>query len=375
MSTKRTLLPKDPKVTLKTLAEHLHLTAGTISAALNNSAAARAIPEHTKRRILEAARELNYRPNYFARSLRLQRTYTIGVIAEQIGDPYGSVVISGIEEYLRDTPYFFLTVVHRHDQRVLRTYSQMLLTRGVEGFITVDTSIEEMLSLPTVAVAGHKCLPGVTNITLDHKVAARLALTHLLENGHRDIAFLKGQKTSSDSITRWNAICEVSQELGVVIRPELTVQIESDLATPQLGYPCTQELLSRKQRFTALFAYNDISAIGAIWALNEAGLRVPEDVSVVGFDDIPLAVFSRPDLTTVRQPLQRMGQIAAQTIIDRIEGISDHVPEIVIEPELIVRSSSGPANRSPAGKEVVLARRTGFGRSNWSADVRSHRRR
>jgi DNA-binding LacI/PurR family transcriptional regulator len=371
MPTKRTPHSKEPSVTLKTLAEHLNLTAGTISAALNDSAAARSIPERTRRRILEAARELNYRPNYFARSLRLQRTYTIGVIAEQIGDPYGAVIISGIEEYLRDTQYFFLTVIHRHDQRVLQTYSQMLLTRGVEGFITVDTSIEEEPSLPTVAVAGHKCLPGVTNITLDHKVAARLALTHLLENGHRDIAFLKGQKTSSDSVTRWNAISEVAKELGVTIRSELTMQIEGDLATPQLGYPCTRELLSRKHRFTALFAYNDISAIGAIWALQEAGLRVPEDVSVVGFDDVPLAVFSRPDLTTVAQPLLRMGRIAAKTIIDRIEGNSDYVPEIVIEPELIVRSSSGPANGSSARNSAVLTAQSNLEHSQGSTDIRS----
>src|ERR1700759_3116745 len=141
MSLKRTPDRNEPKVTLQTLAKHLGLTAGTISAALNDSAAAKAIPEHTKRRILDAARELNYQPNYFARSLRMKRTYTIGVIAEQIGDPYGAMIISGIEECLRDTEYFFLTVVHRHDPRILQNYSQMLVTRGVEGFITVDTSI------------------------------------------------------------------------------------------------------------------------------------------------------------------------------------------------------------------------------------------
>src|SRR5258708_2589430 len=168
---------KDPRVTLKTLAEHLHLTAGTISAALNDSAAARAIPEHTKRRIIEAARELKYKPNYFARSLRLQRTNTIGVITQQIGDPYGSAIINGIEEYLRNSEYFFLTVIHRHDQRVLQNYSQMLLTRGVEGFITVDTSIKEKPALPTVAVAGHRHVPAVTNITIAHMLAPRPAPT------------------------------------------------------------------------------------------------------------------------------------------------------------------------------------------------------
>ena len=337
---RRTSDTKEPRVTLKTLAEHLHLTAGTISAALNESAAARAIPEHTKRRILEAARELNYKPNYFARSLRLQRTYTIGVIAEQIGDPYGAAIISGIEEYLRDSEYFFLTVIHRHDQKVLQTYSQMLMARGVEGFITVDTSIKDQPALPTVAVAGHRRVPGVTNITIDHKVAARLALTHLLELGHRDIAFIKGQKDSSDSKTRWDAICGVAKELGVQVRPELTVQIETDLPTPELGYPSAKKLLARNERFTALFAYNDISAIGAIQAFQEAGVHVPGDVSVVGFDDISLAVIFKPELTTVSQPLNRMGQIAAKTLIDQIEKAAEYQPELIIEPELIQRASS-----------------------------------
>src|SRR5689334_24158003 len=120
----------EKKVTLKTIAAHLGLTPGTVSAALNNSAAARSIPEHTKQRILTAARELNYRPNFSARSLRLQRTYTIGVIAEEIGDAYGSIIISGIEQHLRQHNFFFLTVIHRHDKKLLQTYSQMLQARG-----------------------------------------------------------------------------------------------------------------------------------------------------------------------------------------------------------------------------------------------------
>lgn len=343
MSQKKKSAPGERRVTLKTIGEHLGLATGTVSAALNDSAAARTIPEHTKQRILNAARELNYQPNYFARSLRLQRTYTIGVITEQIGDPYGAVVISGIEDALRDTEYLFLTVVHRHDRRVLLNYSKMLISRGVEGFITVDTSIEEEPSLPTVAVAGHLTVAQVTNLILDQRHAARLALTHLLKLGHTEIAFLKGQKTSSDSATRWAAISSVCDELGIRIRPELVVQIERDLTTPQLGYPYAKQLLERKETFTALFAYNDLAAIGAIWAFQEAGLRVPEDVSVVGFDDVPIAVFSKPGLTTIRQPLEQMGRIAAKTLIDRIENRAEYLPEIVIEPELIVRASTGPA--------------------------------
>jgi DNA-binding LacI/PurR family transcriptional regulator len=331
------------RVTLKTIADHLGLTPGTVSAALNNSAAARSIPEHTKKRILDAARELNYRPNFFARTLRLNRTYTIGVIASEIGDDYGSQVINGIEQYLQPRNYFFLTVVHRHDPKLMASYSQLLLSRGVEGLITVDTSIREVPSVPTVAVAGHQSVAGVTNIILDHKKAARLALEHLKELGHEKIAFLKGQPFSSDSATRWAAICEVAQELGIEIRPELIVQIEGTDSTPTLGYPVGKELLARKQPFTALFAYNDISAIGAIWAFREAELRVPQDISVIGFDDIPAAAFANPALTTVRQPLIRMGQIAAETVVDQIEGRGEYVPEIAIEPEFVRRASTGPA--------------------------------
>jgi len=348
----------DGKVTLKTIAEHLGLTAGTVSAALNNSAAARSIPEHTKNRIIEAAQELNYRPNFFARTLRLKRTYTIGVIAEEIGDAYGALIISGIEEYLRKNNYFFLTVIHRHDPKLLQAYAQMLLTRGVEGFITTDTSIQQKLALPTVAVAGHQPVEGVTNIVLDHKRAARLALEHLQGLGHENIAFIRGQTISSDSAVRWAAICEVAQELGIPIRPELTIQLEGVDSTPAIGYPFAKQLLGRKENFTALFAYNDISAIGSIWAFREAGLRVPEDISIVGFDDIPGAAYANPGLTTVRQPLVRMGQIAAQTLVDQIEERGENVQEIAIEPEFVVRESTGPAPQRQArvNRERVAGR-------------------
>jgi DNA-binding LacI/PurR family transcriptional regulator len=355
---KKKVQTTERKVTLKTIARHLSLTPGTVSAALNNSPASRAIPEHTKQRILAAAKELNYRPNYFARSLRLQRTYTIGVIAEEIGDAYGACVISGIEEYLREHNYFFLTVIHRHDQKLLHTYAQMLLERGVEAFITTDTSIREKLPLPTAAVAGHERVEGVTNITLDHYQAAKLALTHLHKLGHTEIAFLKGSVLSSDAADRWNAICVVAQEMGLRIHPELTVQIDSIDSTPRLGYPFAKQLLERKKPFTALLGYNDISAIGAIWAFQEAGFRVPEDISVVGFDDVPSAAFNSPGLTTVRQPLQRMGQIAAKTVIDQVEGNAEYVAEILIAPEFVVRASTGPAAMAPmmlAGSAPVLA--------------------
>ena len=330
-------------VTLKSVAEHLGLTPGTVSSVLNDAPSARSIPLKTKNLIRAAAKELNYQPNYFARSLRKKRTYTLGVIAEEIGDSYGSQIITGIEEYLRGKDYSFLTMVHRHDPELLQRHLHLLAQRGVEGIITVDTSLQESPALPTIAVPGHRKLKGVTNLALDHEKAAFLALDHLMSLSHRHIAFMKGNPISTDAKDRWQAICNVARQLHLEIDPDLTVQIDIDDPSPQLGYPFGKLLLARRKLFTALFAYNDISAIGAIRAFQEAGLRVPQDISVIGFDDIPWAAFQSPSLTTVRQPLIRMGQVAAQTLVQRIEGNGEYPPEITIAPELVLRESTGKA--------------------------------
>jgi DNA-binding LacI/PurR family transcriptional regulator len=336
---------KQPKknrgiVTLKSVAQHLGLTAGTVSAVLNNSSAARSIPEHTRKRILTAARELNYRPNFLARSLRVQRTFSIGVIAEEIGDAYGGMIVNGIEAYLSENQYFFFTVAHRHNPKLLETYSELLFARGIEGLITIDTSIAVPPLFPTAAVAGHQNMENVTNIVLDHRRAAHLALRHLQELGHTRIAFLIGQAHSSDSAPRWAAIQEAAAQFGITIYPELVLELEGLDSTPELGYPVGKALLAHNHAFTALFAYNDISAIGAMRAFQEAGRRVPQDISVIGFDDISLASFCIPTLTTVRQPLLKMGRIAAQTVVERIEERASFTSEIAVEPEFIVRGST-----------------------------------
>jgi len=332
-------------ITLKTVAQHLRLSPGTVSAVINDSPAAKHIPPHTRNRILDAVRELNYQPNFFARTLRKKRTYTIGIIAHEIGDAYSSPVIAGVENFLRQRNYFFLTGVHRHDPQLLENYTSLLLQRGVEGFITIDLNLPHRLALPTVALAGHRHHPGVTNIVLDHRKAAWFALRHLSELGHRRIAFMRGNPASSDSVDRWEAICEVAREFNIQMDPQLTVQIETQESSPELGYPYAKKLLARNQPFTALFAYNDISAIGAIRAIREAGLQVPRDVSVVGFDDIEGAAFHNPSLTTVRQPLRQMGEVAAKTLLARIENedSEDYPDEIAIQPELVIRESSAKA--------------------------------
>lgn len=280
-------------------------------------------------------------------TLRTNRSSTIGVMAPEVADAYASLIIRGIEQHLRAHGFLYLTVAHRHDEGLVESYFRLLLERGVEGFIAINTSIVRGPALPTVAVAGHRPFACVTNIVLDHKAAAFSALQHLLENGHREFAFMKGPAISSDTEERWQSIVETSRELGIQIHPDLVVELNDPRGcaarAPEYAYPFAKELLSRNRAFTALFAFNDNSAIAAIRALDDAGLRVPEDVSVIGFDDIQLASYSNPALTTIRQPLREMGEIAARTLLDRIENRSEYVPEIAVEPELIVRQSTGPA--------------------------------
>ncbi len=168
--------------------------------------------------------------------------------------------------------------------------------------------------------------------------------------GHRKIAFLKGQPASSDSEERWQAISGVAQELGLVMDPDLIAYIETDDSSPLLGYPYAKQLLARKKPFTALFAYNDISALGAIRAIQEEGLRVPQDISVVGFDDIQWAAFNTPSLTTVRQPLVQMGRMAGETVIGMIEKSHEYSAEIVLKPTLVVRESTGPCAGQSRGR-------------------------
>lgn len=331
-------------VTLKSVAAHVGLSAGTVSAVLNDAPSAKHIPKATRERIIAAARKLDYRPNFFARTLRKQRTFTIGVIAHEIGDGYSSSVIAGIEHRAREKDYFFVTGVHRHDPELFEQYSRLLLERGAEGIIALDFNLAHPLPVPAVAIPGHLENKGVTNIVLDHRHAAELAFKHLTDLGHRKVAILKGHPESADSRSRWSAVQEVAREMRLELDPELVIQIDSTDSTPSLGYPFGRKLIEKKRPFTALFAYNDISAIGAMRAFQEAGLRVPEDVSVVGFDDIPAAAFHYPSLTTIHQPLHRMGELAVDLLVGQIERKQEWQREIAVQPEIVIRESTG---RSP----------------------------
>jgi DNA-binding LacI/PurR family transcriptional regulator len=178
-----------------------------------------------------------------------------------------------------------------------------------------------------------------------HQHAAELGVGHLFTLGHRQIAVIKGQDFSSDTKIRWETISEAASKRGIKLEKSLVAQLEGDIPSPEIGYVATKKILSNNKPFTALFAFNDISAIGAIRALQEVGLRVPEDVSVLGFDDIYAAAFHNPALTTIRQPLFEMGKLAAQTLLKRLsrKETDDEIPlSITAEPQLVVRDSTAP---------------------------------
>jgi LacI family transcriptional regulator len=266
----------------------------------------------------------------------------MGVMVPEISEGYAANVLSGIEKVLLESGYFYLVVSHHHRTDLLRDYPRLLLARGIEGLIAIDTPVEPHLPIPVVAVSGHQRLPGVTNLELDHIAAVRLALTHLWELGHRSIAFIKGQEFSSDTATRWSAIECVSRELGLSIESALCVQLGGIDAGSEPGYRATAELIQRAVSFSALFAFNDQAALGAISCLKEHGRRVPEEISVVGFDDIPSAGTSDPGLTTVRQPLRCMGAMAATALLQRLESgnSASTLETIVIQPDFIIRRST-----------------------------------
>jgi LacI family transcriptional regulator len=332
-------------ITLKELAATLELSQSTVSRIVNGAAAVHRIAKETQERVLHAAALYGYSANTVARSLRQKRTYTIGVIVPEISEGYATGVLSGIEDELLKDGFFYFVVSHRHRADLLDGYPRMMLARSVEGIIAIDTPLEMELPVPLVSVSGHRQRHGAINIELDHELAAHLALEHLQRLGHRRIAFIKGQEFSSDTGQRWQAIVDAAKTLNIDIDPQLVVQLQSPEPGPGPGLEVIRELIAGGAAFSAIFAFNDVTAIGAILALREAGLQVPSDVSVLGFDDVLIASTNNPPLTTIHQPLRAMGQAAATTLLGLIrdELPDPRPPVITVYPKLIVRESTSRA--------------------------------
>jgi len=341
-------------VNLRMLAEHLKLSQTTVSLVLNNSPSAKSIPPETRKRVEEAAERLNYRPNYFARSLRQSRSMSVGVLAPDLSEGYFTRVMSGVLEELTAAHYFYFTACHDWKQELIVQYPRMLVERAVDGFLLLNTTVDEIaVPVPVVAISAHCAAENVTNIVLDHHQAAQKALAHLYKLGHRRIVIMRGPRVIPDSEFRWESIQQVAREMDLKLDPELSIRIDTTgwstkegqhPMAPEIGYKPMQALLEKTRDFTAVFCFNDISAIGAIRALKDAGLSVPGDVSVVGFDDILSAAYATPSLTTVRQPLAEMGRRGAQVLLERIADKKKALPtDIFMESELMIRESTGPA--------------------------------
>jgi len=338
------------RATLQSLAEHLGLSKTTVSVVVSDAPAAQSIPLETRERILKAATALQYRPNYLARSLRRSSSMSVGILAPELSEGYFTLVMNGIEQYLRSSEYFYSLVTHNWKMNLVEQDVRLLQERAVDGFILIDTPPlpSDRWQVPVVAVSGHASVKNVTNIQLDQRRAAELGLQHLYQLGHRKIAFMRGAQFSSDADERWESITEVARTLGLEICPHLCIDLEHNQWSPRLGYDPVRDLLTRTRDFTAIFCFNDVSAVGAIRALCDVGLRVPDDVSVIGFDDVIGASYGIPSLTTVHQPLLEMGRLAAKTLLDRIANPSDPYESLIMmEPTLVVReSTAAPGKRS-----------------------------
>ena len=300
--------------------------------------------------MFEAAQRLGYRPSLLARSLRRRETQTIGILLPQVGEEYHAQVLGGVADELERNGYSYLIAQHRHDCKRIAEYTHMLASRGAEGLVAIDTHLDESSHVPIVAVAGHTPLPDVVNVVLDHDMATTLVIDHLKALGHKRLAVIQGPSASSDAVVRWQGTEHAARLAGVTIPKQLVLQLNHDGISPETAYSLVRELLSRRHDFTAIVCFNDIAALGAIRAVSDAGLNVPRDISVVGFDDIRMAVFAKPSITTIRQPLKMMGEMAAQILLERLRTGLPGSSEIAVQPDLIVRESTGPALTKNAAK-------------------------
>ena len=345
-----------PAITIRDVAERSGFSSATVSIVLNNAPLARYIPDTTKTRIQKAASHLGYRPNLFARSLRGRRSQTVGVMVFDMTDPYCTLVLRGIENTLYQSSFLpILTDVHNERSRFER-YLEMLLDRRIEGlvvlanwlFVNINVLADlEKNNIPTAIVGRELKTDNISSVIVDNNLGARVALEHLYSLGHRKIAFIRGPRQLSDTEPRWRGVRTLARERDHALDSRLIVDLPESgdpFSSFEQGYKLTEQLLSRRLPFTALMAFDDVTAFGAIRALTKAGIRVPDQCSVVGFDDVSPAAIYSPALTTVRQPMEIMGAAAATIVLEAINATLENKAIRTIHrrivPELIVREST-----------------------------------
>jgi len=345
-------------VTIRDVAKASGFSSTTVSIVLNNAPLARYIPAATKKKIERAAQRLGYRPNQFARSLRSKRSHTVGVMIFDMTDPYCTMVLRGIENTLYQASYLpILTDVHNERSRFER-YLEMLLDRRIEALIVLanwlflDINLLgdlEKSAIPTAMIGCELETESISSVIVDNEVGGHLALEHLHSLGHRKIAFIRGPKALTDSSPRWRGIRKFARSCELELDPRLILDLPESrdpLSSFEAGQKLTEDLIRIRQKhpFTALLAFDDVSAFGAIRALARAGIRVPEHCSVIGFDDVATSALYTPSLTTVRQPMEAMGASAVGIVVDGINAMLEKrevsATHRKVAPELVVREST-----------------------------------
>lgn len=328
----------DGVVTLEQVAELAGVSPSTVSRILNGTAA---VSEAKKEAVQAAIRELGFRPNPVARGLAGGRTMSIGVVTQIISSPFYGEALLGIERELERAGYVPLFVSGNWHEDDERKAIEALLSRRVDGIIVLAGRLpdEQLISLagslPTVVVGRQVAGPKLYSFGFDNRLGARLATQHLIEQGHRRIAFIAGDLVHDDAVERQDGFLDAMATAGLPVDPDLIVQSDFTAAGGMLA---VSRLLERNASFTALFVSNDEMAMGACLGLHRRNLRVPDDVSMVGFDDVVMARYTMPPLTTVRQSVYEIGSEAATAMLAMLRG--DKPDAQPPGPELIVREST-----------------------------------
>lgn len=338
--------------TIRDVANLAHVSPATVSVVLNGSASNLRISTGTRLRVESAAVELGYRANSYARALRTNRSSTIGILAFDIVDPYCAHVMRGAESVIAENRYYPVFADLQNDASRLDRYIDFFRAKRIEGLLILassiqveNTVIEHLVGegLPLVIIGREVANFEVPTVVTDSRGGAFQATQHLLDLGHRDIAFILGPTSYTDSCLRRLGAQQAMERAGLTFRSDLVVEESTVGWGPEAGYKATKRLLKCcRGTFTAVFAFDDISAFGVIRALTEADLKVPGDVSVVGFDDIPAAAFYNPPLTTVHYSMVGMGRQSAEMLFKLIGGNLDQTrtSRVVARSRLVQRGST-----------------------------------
>jgi LacI family transcriptional regulator len=334
----------DPPVTLRDVAVRAGVHPATASRALNPETRI-LVSEDTARRVLDAAAELGYSPNQVARSLRTRRSHTVGVLIPDLNNPLFPPIVRGLEDRLAAAGYVALIGNTDSDDTRERMVFDQMRARHVDGLVLATARLRH----PLLAEASRADLPVVLinrlaqdysfpSVSVDNERGVRMAVSHLAALGHRRIAHIAGPQEMSTGLSRYRGFVTAMESSGLQVDGDLVVFAKS--FTVEEGLRCGRLLLDRGAGCTAIAAGNDMLAVGCYAALDETGLSCPEDISVVGFNDMPFIDRLRPPLTTIRFPHYQVGTEAAQLLLERIAEHAGPVKILYLAPELIIRGST-----------------------------------